>query len=83
MQVLAREGVSVSDFVRDLFAEMEKTQKLPEFASAKKATEQQEIQRKRELLRSMVGIAPVPPDYDYREEWLKHLEWKHRPGVRA
>ncbi|MEA5018883.1 MAG: type II toxin-antitoxin system RelB/DinJ family antitoxin [Gordonibacter sp.] len=83
MQVLSREGVSVSKVVRDLFCQLEETQEIPTFLRDSLLSEQEEIHRKRELLRSMVGIVSVPPDFDYREERRKHLEWKHRPGVRV
>lgn len=84
MQVLAREGVSISELVRDLFYELEETQELPEFAkSQERAVGQAEIQRKRDLLRSLAGITSVPAGLDAREAYREHLEWKHRPGVRS
>lgn len=91
MQVLDREGVSVSAAVRRLFLEMERTQKLPDFIAEEGRLA--EIQQKRVRLRMLVAMTPSSPPGDgaerdssqesYREAYRKHLEEKHRPGVRA
>lgn len=56
MPVLEREGMSVSDLVRDLFRELEETQELPEFACQGRFDEAEEIARRRSLLREVAGI---------------------------
>ena len=78
MQVLEREGLSVSEVVRCLFAEMERSQRVPDFVRAEDTSG--EVDRKRARLRSMVGI--LPPDADFREMRADRLEEKCRPGVR-
>jgi hypothetical protein len=30
------------------------------------------------LVKSLIGVAKLPPDYDYKKERAKHLEKKHR-----
>ena len=79
MQVLEREGVTVSDAVRGLFSEMERTQGIPDFA--KPRSKDDPIARKREILRSMVGT--LPHGANLREARADRLEHKSRPGVRA
>lgn len=77
MQVLDREGVSVSDAVRELFCELEKEQTLPSFMKDKATLmAHAEIQRKRDALHSMVGAISVPTEFDAREAWRAHLEAK-------
>ena len=78
MQVLEREGVSVSEIVRGLFAEMERSQRVPDFA--KRTDADRAVERKRTLLRSMSGI--LPERVDLREVRADRLEEKCKPGVR-
>lgn len=81
MQVLEREGVSVSDLVRDLFRELEETQELPEFAQKRReGSKQESIALKRASLRDMVGILPEDASLDVARR--ERLERKCRPGVR-
>lgn len=92
MQVLEREGVSVSELIRDLFREIERTQRIPEFSqTGRQEQRQREIERKRAALRrfAMKGRTLQSAYDDAREQdddrtaYHAHLERKHRPGVRA
>lgn len=81
MQVLDREGVSVSDAVRGTFEHIARTQEIPEYLKDEGTPNRNEIiARKRQLLRSMVGI--LPRELDAETAWRDHLEWKNRPGER-
>lgn len=51
MQVLEREGISVSELIRSLFRELEKTQELPDFAR-ECLGDQAEAEKKRTKLRA-------------------------------
>ena len=53
MQVLARQHISVSEAVRQLFCELERSQQVPEFLAD--ASPRDDIQGKRQLLRTMVA----------------------------
>ena len=85
MQVLEREGVSVSELVRDLFRELEKTQELPDFVRAGKGGSEAEAKRAalREFVRLGRGFEEAHEQGDPREAYREHLLQKHRPGVRA
>lgn len=82
MQVLNREGVSVSDAVRGTFEHIARTQEVPSYLKDESPTTRSEaIERKRALLRSMVGV--LPNDAAHEASWHDHLAWKNRPGERA
>ena len=85
MEVLARQRISVSDAVRQLFCELERSQKLPEFMQSSRIEEA--AQEKRRLLREMTGTERKPPDalyppieskgHDWKGDWRNHLLEKH------
>lgn len=81
MQVLDREGVSVTGLVRGLFAYLEQAQDIPEFLlDVEQESKRTAIKRKKEALDSLVGIIPSNIDAaSVRHERLMH---KTRPGVR-
>ena len=68
-QVLERNGVSVSTLVRAAFEYLEQTQSLP---SQLFDQQQSAGQRRRQLVRSMVGAYPVEPDFDFNEARQSH-----------
>ena len=86
MQVLEREGVSVSELIRDLFYELEETQEIPEFARTR-TDGRGKAEAKRAALRAFVrmgrGFDDSDNSEDPREAYRAHLLEKHRPGVRA
>lgn len=86
MQVLDREGVSVSALVRALFRELESTQQLPDFVHAGE-DERSAVVGKRAALREFVRLGRALEDAgdlaDPRDAYREHLLHKHRPGVRA
>lgn len=81
MQVLARQNMSISEVVRQLFCELERSQQLPDFLMQGSASGAAESRRK--LLRTMVGsrrpapralVPPIEPEgHDWREDWRRHL----------
>lgn len=82
MQVLDREGVSVSDAVRGTFEHIARTQEVPGYLKDEGAAARREaVARKRALLRSMVGV--LPTEAVDESAWCDHLAWKSRPGERA
>ena len=86
MQVLEREGVSVSELIRDLFRELEATQELPDFVRTREG-ERSATEAKRAALREFVRLGRAFEDVytpvDPRDAYHEHLLWKHRPGVRT
>lgn len=84
-QVLAKRHISVSEAVRQLFCELERSQQVPDFLAD--AAPRDDIQGKRKLLRTMVGASrptpdslepPIAPkDHDWHEDWHEHLLEKH------
>ena len=82
MQVLNKEGVSITDLVKDLFCYLEEQQELPEFAlNSKQGMSEAEVEKRRKALQSMIGILPSDIDIEVAKgEYLLH---KHRPGVRS
>ena len=82
MQVLEKEGVSVSDLVRDLFGYLEENQEVPEFVTASKpGMSKADAEQRRAAMRSLIGI--LPPDVDIEAARHEYLMRKTRPGVRA
>ncbi len=81
MQVLEREGVSVSEVVRDLFCELEATQELPSFVKQKSSLRNGADEGRRSAMRSMIGILPADLTVDEARE--NRLQRKCQPGVRA
>lgn len=85
MQVLAKQHISVSEAVRQLFCELESSQQVPDFLAD--AYPRDDIRGKRQLLRTMVGASRPAPDaleppitpkgHDWREDWREHLLEKH------
>jgi len=81
MQVLKREGLSVSDLMRDIFSYLEENQEVPEFAAAsKQGMSEADIAKRRAAMQSLVGI--LPPDVDVKAARHERLMGKTRPGVR-
>lgn len=85
MQVLARQHVSVSEAVRQLFCELERSQQLPDFLTSESAAST--VESRRALLRTMTGAARPAPDslvppiepagHDWKEDWHRHLLEKY------
>lgn len=84
MQVLEREGVSVSELVRDVFKYMEAQQELPVFAGPGlrgPSQKEAECERRRAAMRSLIGI--LPPDVDIDAARHERLMRKTEPGIRS
>lgn len=64
-QVLEREGVSVSQVVRDLYEFMSAEQDVPSFA--KHGDAQSKYEKRRETLRKLQGKIRVPHDVDVKD----------------
>lgn len=85
VQVLAKQHISVSKAVRQLFCELERSQQVPDFLAD--ATAGDDICERRELLRAMVGPSRPTPEalepsiapkgHDWRGDWREHLLEKH------
>lgn len=60
--VLAREGASVSSAVRELYRYLDQFQELPLWMRDEE--EKDVYERRREGIRSLVGIVSVPEDFD-------------------
>lgn len=80
MQVLNREGISVSEIVRELFLYMEQNQKVPALLKEQSQSIQNETERRKDALRSLIGILPSDDVDTFRHERLMK---KSEPGVRA
>lgn len=84
-QVLAKRHISVSEAVRQLFCELERSQQVPDFLTG--ASAGNDIRERRELLRAMVGTTRPAPEtleppissagHDWRGDWHEHLLEKH------
>ena len=59
MEVLQRQNVTVTEAVRALFRYMEANQKLPDELLIASNTNQSLIDRRRKLMKSMIGILPA------------------------
>lgn len=59
--VLLREGASVSDAVRELYRYLERSQELPPWM---RNDEKDVYERRREGIRSLVGVVSIPDDFD-------------------
>ena len=83
-EVLMSEGITVTEAVRGLFRVLESTREVPECVRAACETSRKdEIERKRSIVRSWVGIAPgVTADDALRTRHERLLE-KCAPGVRV
>lgn len=69
--VLKRNGIGTSEAIRRLFQELANTQELPAFLQEETNEVEKEIQERRSLLRSMVGILEKPiTKQEIREERL-------------
>lgn len=69
--VLKRNGIGTSEAIRRLFQELANTQELPAFLQEETSEVEKEIQERRSLLRSMVGILEKPvTKQEIREERL-------------
>lgn len=85
MQVLSRRHISVSEAVRQLFFELERSQTVPDFIA--ETAEADANQEKRQLLRAMTSVSRRAPEtleppaephgHDWREDWHAHLLEKH------
>lgn len=63
--VLAREGVSVSSAMRKLYQYLDQHQTLPSWMRDER--ENDAYERRREGMRSLVGIVPLPKDFDAKD----------------
>lgn len=81
MQVLEREGVSVSELVRDIFKYLEQNQQLPDCIDGVQEKKRPTAEERRQTLNSIAGI--LPGDIDADKMRLERLSYKNRPGVRA
>lgn len=81
-QVLAREGVSTTQAVRCLYEYLEREQRVPEWMRGD-AGACDEVSKRREKLRSLVGVVDVPRGVDARQEYRDYLVEKHGPGLRS
>jgi len=80
MRVLERNGISVSEFVRRMFQQLDQMQELPAGILPSEDERQAEIDRKRALLKSWVGV--IPEDANLDDARMERLMDKCRPGVR-
>ncbi|MCL2889000.1 MAG: hypothetical protein FWE65_01095 [Eggerthellaceae bacterium] len=82
MQVLEREGVSVTDLVRSLFSHLEQSQELPEFAKgSQRGMSSTDAEQRRAAMRSLIGI--LPPEAQLEAARHERLMRKTSSGVRA
>jgi len=75
--VLARNGKSVSDAVRDLYEYLEENQDLPAFMKNSEAIKREEtIQKRRDALKRLTGILPSDINLDEikQERLVRQLE---------
>lgn len=73
--VLLREGASVSDAVRELYRYLEQSQELPPWM---RNDEKDVYERRREGIRSLVGVASIPDNFDLdvlKQERLSRYEF--------
>ncbi len=85
IQVLAKRNISVSEAVRQLFCELERSQQIPDFLE--KAGNSSAVKERRELLQTMISAPrkapdvldpPVEPEgHDWKADWYHHLLEKH------
>jgi antitoxin component of RelBE/YafQ-DinJ toxin-antitoxin module len=81
-RVLKEAGVSPSELIRNLYRYMQREQEIPRFSTNDRQTAQRdETERKRELIRSLVGI--LPPDVDFDEMKRARLQRQVNSGVRT
>jgi DNA-damage-inducible protein J len=79
-EVLKREAVSVSSAVRGLYEYLRREQQLPAFLEEQREDEKaQLIQRRKALMREMVGI--IPPSLDLDEIKAERLSQQIQPGT--
>lgn len=88
IQVLTHNHVSISEAVRRLFLELERSQQLPDCLMEKGTTEV--VEEKRQLLRAMTGcVRPTPANleppipskgHDWQEDWHAHVLEKYENG---
>jgi len=79
--VLRREGATASSIVRGVYEFLQQEQRLPEFLLDNQPIRKQEfIQKKREVLQSLIGVIPADVDLDaLRQERLaRHLSTGER-----
>jgi antitoxin component of RelBE/YafQ-DinJ toxin-antitoxin module len=79
-QVLAREGVSVSEMIRRLYAHLDKIQTIPDFLKSDSESDPQErIAKKRSSLRSLVGVGVEDGSLEHIKD--RRLERQLRSGL--
>ena len=72
--VLAREGISTSQAVRQLYKHLDETQRVPEWMHSN----QDIYEQRRQKIHSLVGVVDIDPDFDARtikDERLSRLEF--------
>ena len=75
-QVFARRGISTTEAVRKLYEYVDREQDVPKWMESSSAED--EIARKRRLLRELVGVISVPKDYDVKADYAAYLDEKYK-----
>ncbi len=85
IQVLAKRNISVSEAVRQLFCELERSQQVPDFLE--QAGNGSTVEERRELLQTMISAPrktldaldpPIEPKgHDWKADWHRHLLEKY------
>lgn len=75
-QVLKQNGISLSEAIRRMLEYLNQEQIIPEWMLAEDAS-LNDVQVKRQKLRSLAGSCPIDPDIDAKEVYHAHLLKKY------